>query len=168
MRCPYCNEDEDRVVDTRSSREGGAVRRRRECLRCGRRFTTYEYVEERQLQVRKRDGTLEPFDRQKLLRAVQLACAKRPVGLSEIEALVEAAEDAMHGLGRDEIPSREIGEQVMQRLKGADHVSYVRFASVYRDFKDIDEFFDEVRELQAHLARLALKESQAELPLEAE
>ncbi len=168
MRCPYCHLTEDRVVDTRTSREGGAVRRRRECLSCGRRFTTYEYVEERPLQVQKRDGSIEPYDRQKLVRAVRLSCVKRPITLTEIEALVDAVEDALNGLGRDEIESREIGEHVMERLKAVDHVAYVRFASVYRNFQDIDQFFDEVRELKARRSRAALNASQAELPLEVE
>ena len=168
MRCPYCHATEDRVVDTRTSREGGAVRRRRECVACGRRFTTYEYVEERPLQVRKRDDALEAYDRQKLVRAVRLSCAKRPIGLDDIETLVDEVEDALNALGRDEVKSREIGELVMERLKARDHVAYVRFASVYRDFQDIDEFYEEVRELQARRARAAQSAGQAELPLEVE
>src|SRR5688572_27924841 len=100
MRCPFCQATEDRVIDSRASREGRAVRRRRECLRCGRRFTTYEYVEERPLQVIKRDGSVEPYDRRKLLRSLRLPCAKRPIPLSEIESMVDAIEDALLRLGR--------------------------------------------------------------------
>lgn len=141
------------------------MRRRRECLSCQRRFTTYEYVEERRLQVLKRDGTVEAYDREKLLRSVRLPCAKRPITQREIEELVDGIEDELSTRGQDEVESRELGELVMERLKGRDHVAYVRFASVYRDFKDIDEFADELRDLSAREARAALNESQAELPL---
>jgi transcriptional repressor NrdR len=165
MRCPYCHQTEDRVVDSRTGREGRAVRRRRECLSCGRRFTTYEYVEERALQVAKRDGTSEPFDRRKLLRSVQLACAKRPIPLSDIEALVDDVEDELAQLGQDEVESRVIGEVVMERLKARDNVAYVRFASVYRNFQDLDEFYEELRDLRVRRARAAMNENQAELPL---
>jgi transcriptional repressor NrdR len=164
MRCPYCQGTEDRVVDSRSSREGGAVRRRRECLSCNRRFTTYEYVEERQLQVVKRDGTIETFDRRKLLRAIRLACVKRGITNEEIETIVAEVEDELLKRGLDEIESRAIGELVMDRLKVRDHVAYVRFASVYRNFQDIDEFYEELRELSARKARAALSKNQAELP----
>lgn len=156
---------EDRVVDSRISRQGRAVRRRRECLSCGRRFTTYEYVEERSLQVVKRDGSVEAYDRHKLLRSIGLACAKRPITFSEIEALVDQIEDELGRQGSDEAESRVIGSMVMERLKARDHVAYVRFASVYRDFQDIDEFEEELRELNARRARAAMDEGQAELPL---
>jgi transcriptional repressor NrdR len=165
MRCPYCNQTEDRVVDSRTSREGRAVRRRRECLACGRRFTTYEYVEERALQVLKRDGSSEPFAREKLLRSVRLPCAKRPIAPSEVEAMVEEVEDALAQLGQDEIESERIGELVMERLRSRDYVAYVRFASVYRNFQDLDEFYEELKELSVRRARAALNENQAELPL---
>jgi transcriptional repressor NrdR len=165
MRCPYCHETEDRVVDSRTSREGRAVRRRRECLSCGRRFTTYEYVEERALQVIKQDGSVEPYDRRKLLRSIRLPCAKRPITISEIEAMVDEIEDELTRRPNDEVESRVIGEMVMERLKGRDHVAYVRFASVYRKFQDIDEFVEELRELSTRRARAVLNESQAELPL---
>jgi transcriptional repressor NrdR len=144
------------------------VRRRRECLGCGRRFTTYEYVEERPLQVVKRDASTEPYDRQKLVRAIRLPCAKRPVHMAQIEAMVDAIEDRLNRLGHDEVSSREIGELVMESLKALDHVAYVRFASVYRDFQDIEEFYDEVQDLKARQARAALNQSQAELPLRVE
>ena len=165
MRCPYCHGTEDRVVDTRTSREGRAVRRRRECLGCGRRFTTYEYVEERPLQVIKRDGSREPYERRKLVRSLRLPCVKRPIGRAEIEAMVDEIEDVLARLGRDEVESRTIGELVMDRLRRRDYVAYVRFASVYRNFQDIDAFVEELRELSARRARAALEESQAELPL---
>ena len=166
MRCPFCHHSEDRVVDSRSSREGGAVRRRRECLNCSRRFTTYEYVEERLLQVVKRDGTIETFDRRKLLRAIRLASVKRDITNEEIEALVAEVEDELLKRGLDEVQSNEIGELVMDRLKTRDHVAYVRFASVYRNFQDIDEFYEELRELSARKARAAQSKGQAELPFQ--
>ncbi|MFS8638660.1 MAG: transcriptional regulator NrdR [Gemmatimonadota bacterium] len=165
MRCPYCHGTEDRVVDSRTSREGRAVRRRRECLSCGRRFTTYEYVEERSLQVVKRDGSLEPYDRRKLLRSIRLPCAKRSISMAEIEAIVDEIEDELSRRGQDEVESRLIGELVMERLKRLDHVAYVRFASVYRNFQDIDEFVEELRELSARRARSVQAENQVELPL---
>jgi transcriptional repressor NrdR len=164
MRCPYCQATEDRVVDSRSSREGGAVRRRRECLTCSRRFTTYEYVEERQLQVVKRDGTIESFDRRKLLRSIRLACVKRAITNEDIESIVAEIEDDLLKRGLDEVETGMIGEMVMDRLKSRDHVAYVRFASVYRNFQDIDEFYDELRELAARRARAAQSEGQEELP----
>lgn len=165
MRCPYCHGTEDRVVDSRSSRDGGAIRRRRECLQCGRRFTTYESVEERPLQVVKRDGTVENFDRRKLLRSLRLACAKRPFTAAEIEAIATDIEEQVQRPGKDDVETRTLGELIMERLKARDYVAYVRFASVYRNFQDIDEFYEELRDLQARRARAALNEGQAELPL---
>ena len=165
MRCPYCNGLEDKVVDSRTSQEGRAVRRRRECLNCGRRFTTYEYIEEKRLIVSKRDGSSEPYDRRKVLEAVRVACTKRPIGAAEIEELVDDLEDAMARLGRDEIESRHIGELIMERLKAKDNVAYVRFASVYRNFQDLEEFYEELRDLTARRARAAASEGQGELPL---
>src|SRR5690606_1087571 len=165
MRCPYCEGTEDRVVDSRTSRGGRAVRRRRECLACGRRFTTYEYVEQRPLQVLKRDGTSEPYERRKLLRSFRLPCAKRPISLSEIEAMVDEIEDELGRAAKEEVESRVIGEMVMERLRKKDYVAYVRFASVYRNFQDLDEFAAELADLKARRARQALIEDQAELPL---
>ena len=165
MRCPYCHGTEDRVVDSRSSREGGAIRRRRECIQCGRRFTTYEYVEERKLQVVKRDGTVEDYDRRKLLRALRLACVKRPITPVEIEAIATDIEETIGRGGKDEVDTQTLGAMVMDRLKSRDYVAYVRFASVYRNFQDIDEFYEELRELSARRARAAMNEGQAELPL---
>jgi transcriptional repressor NrdR len=165
MRCPYCHGNEDRVVDSRTSQEGRAVRRRRECLGCGRRFTTYESVEERQLLVTKRDGSSQPFDRQKLLKAIQLPCAKRPITGSDIELMVNAIEDALARLNVDEVESDKIGELVMEQLRTRDYVAYVRYASVYRNFQDLDEFYEELKDLSAKQARAALSRSQVELPL---
>lgn len=165
MRCPECDAPDNRVVDTRTSREGRAVRRRRECTACGGRFTTYEYVEARPLQVLKRDGSAEDFDRSKLLRSVQIAAAKRPVSASAIDELVDEIEDQLSSQAGVEIPSSRIGELVMERLKPLDHVAYVRFASVYRDFQDIDEFQDVVEELNTRRAEEARARNQVELPL---
>jgi len=163
MRCPFCHETEDRVVDSRTSREGRAVRRRRECLNCSRRFTTYEVVEERPVQVIKSDETVESYDREKLLRSIRLPCVKRPVTEAEIEAMVDAIEDEISS--RDQLPSRELGELVMSQLRDKDYVAYVRFASVYRNFQDIDEFVEELEDLSEARIRLELKKNQAELPL---
>jgi transcriptional repressor NrdR len=165
MRCPYCHGTEDRVVDSRTSQEGRAVRRRRECVGCGRRFTTYEYVEERPLLVTKQDGSSEPFDRQKVLKSIQLPCAKRPITGSEIELMVNAVEDELGRLNVEEVDSGKIGELVMEQLRGRDYVAYVRYASVYRNFQDLDEFYEELKELSAKEARAALSRSQVELPL---
>ena len=163
MRCPYCHETEDRVVDSRTSREGRAIRRRRECASCGQRFTTYEVIEERPVQVIKSDETVETFDRAKLQRSIRLPCAKRPITESEIEAMVDAIEDEISD--RDQIPARELGELVMEQLRARDHVAYVRFASVYRNFQDIDEFVEELEDLSEARARLEQQKSQEELPL---
>lgn len=165
MRCPYCHGLEDRVVDSRTSQEGRAVRRRRECLGCSKRFTTYEYVEERQLLVTKRDGSSEPFNRQKVLLSLQLPCAKRPVTGSEIELMVNAIEDELAKLNVDEIQSDRIGQLAMEQLRTRDYVAYVRYASVYRNFQDLDEFYEELKDLSAKEAMAALSRSQVELPL---
>jgi len=140
MKCPYCNSNSDKVVDSRSVRDGHAIRRRRECLDCGRRFTTYEYVEESQLLVIKKDGRREPFDRNKIIAGVQVSCRKRPVSAEQIESLTNSIEFEISERGVLEINTSEIGELVMERLKELDQVAYVRFASVYRQFKDVEEF----------------------------
>jgi len=145
MRCPFCTHQEDKVVDSRSSREGIVIRRRRECLGCQRRYTTYERVEEVLPLVVKKDGRREPFDRTKILQGLKKACEKRPVGLSVIEEVVDRVEKKMLEMGEPEIPSRVIGEEVMTQLHGVDQVAYVRFASVYREFKDVSDFVDEVQ-----------------------
>lgn len=140
MRCPFCGHLEDKVVDSRESREGDSIRRRRECLKCGRRFTSYERLEEVPILIVKKDGRREPFDRQKLLRGIMAACQKRPVSLSRLE---DAAGDIQAKLMEHpdrEIPSLLLGELVMDALKEIDSVAYVRFASIYRDFKDLPDF----------------------------
>lgn len=142
MRCPYCRHDDTRVLDSRPTEEGAAIRRRRECGRCGRRFTTYEHVEERPLYVIKKDGRREVFDRKKVLRGLITACEKRPVALSALDALVDELERHLRDLGQDEVSSRVIGEFVMGRLRALDSVAYVRFASVYREFQDLSGFRD--------------------------
>lgn len=164
MRCPHCDSNENRVVDTRSSRGGRALRRRRECLDCGGRFTTYEYVEERPIQILKASGNAEDFDRDKLLRSVQLACVKRPVSASAIETLVDRVEDQLSRQAGVEIPSSRVGELVMEGLKPLDRVAYVRFASVYRNFQDIDEFQDLMAELEARRDAEFRARNQVELP----
>lgn len=165
MRCPHCSATENRVVDSRTSRGGSAVRRRRECLECGARFTTYEYVEERPITVLKRDGVSEEFDRAKMLRSLRVACAKRPITAAQIEDLADRVQDALARSGGGEVPSARIGELVMEGLKPMDRVAYVRFASVYRNFQDIDEFQDVVEDLNTLDEREAMARHQAELPL---
>ena len=165
MRCPECDATENRVVDTRASRGGRAVRRRRECTVCGSRFTTYEYVEERPVQVLKRSGAVEEFDRGKLLGSVRVACAKRPVSASQMEALVDAIEDELSREAGVEIPTVRLGQLVMEMLRPLDRVAYVRFASVYRNFQDAGEFQDFVDEMAAAQEREELRRNQVELPL---
>ena len=166
MRCPQCDGADNRVVDTRTSRGGRAVRRRRECLECGERFTTYEYVEARTIQVLKRDGSAEEYDREKLIRSLRIACAKRPVSASEIEELADAIEDDISKQAGVEVPSSLIGEMVMDLLKPLDRVAYVRFASVYRNFEDIEEFQHFVDDLNTRQRREAEARGQEELPLD--
>lgn len=147
MRCPGCDHPEDRVVDSRTSRGGRAIRRRRECTACGRRFTTYEHLEEEPLTVKKRNEAVESFDRAKLQSSVRIACAKRPVSIDRIEALVDEIEEEIEASDAREVTSHALGEMVMTRLQSLDQVAYVRFASVYRNFQDTTEFMEEVREL---------------------
>ena len=147
MKCPFCGNEEDKVIDSRTSQEGRSVRRRRECEKCGKRFTTYEYVENVSLNVVKNDGRREDFDRQKLQRGIELACNKRPISLKKIASLVDEIEEELQGLSKKEITSKEIGELVMKKLKDLDEVAYVRFASVYHKFKDINEFLAELQGL---------------------
>jgi transcriptional repressor NrdR len=165
MRCPECDATENRVVDTRASRGGRAVRRRRECTVCGSRFTTYEYVEERPIQVLKRSGGVEEFDRGKLLGSVRVACAKRPVSATQMEQLVDAIEDELSREAGVEIPTVRLGALVMDLLRPLDRVAYVRFASVYRNFQDAGEFQDFVDEMAAAQEREELRRNQVELPL---
>lgn len=147
MRCPYCGHPEDRVVDSREAQDGHVTRRRRECLGCGRRFTTYERIEEILPQVVKKDGRREAFDRKKIVEGLTRACQKRPVSAEQIEALVAEVERSLVELGEREIPTARIGEAVMTRLRALDEVAYVRFASVYRAFRDVGEFMSELEGL---------------------
>jgi len=149
MRCPYCGHLEDRVVDSREAQEGQATRRRRECLCCGRRFTTYERVEEVFPQVVKKDGRREPFDRRKIGEGLARACQKRPVSREQIEEIVSQVERRAQELGEREVKSTVLGEAVMERLRDLDPVAYVRFASVYRAFADVGEFMSELEGLKA-------------------
>lgn len=147
MRCPFCSHEEDKVVDSRSSRDGKAIRRRRECLKCGERFTTYEYVENVSLTIIKNDQRREPYDRQKLMQGLVAACKKRPISVKKIESIVDKIEEQLEQLGKMEVPSTEIGKMVMVQLYDLDEVAYIRFASVYRKFKDVSEFVLEVKEI---------------------
>ena len=164
MRCPNCEATENRVVDTRDSRGGKAVRRRRECGVCKCRFTTYEHLEERPLQVLKRDGSSETFDRSKVQQSLQVACTKRPVSALQIENLVDGIHDALSSGAGLEIMSSRIGELVMEALEPVDRVAYVRFASVYRNFQDIGEFQEVVDSLNVREVRQVQAKQQEELP----
>lgn len=148
MRCPFCGEDEDKVNDSRTSKDGREIRRRRECLRCERRFTTYERVDEAMPVVVKNDGRREPFDVHKIERGISFAIIKRPVTPEQVRQIALAVEGEISELGVDEIPSRDIGERVLPRLRALDTVAYVRFASIYRDFGDLEEFARELRALK--------------------
>ncbi|HET9595851.1 MAG TPA: transcriptional regulator NrdR [Anaeromyxobacteraceae bacterium] len=147
MRCPWCAHLEDKVVDSREAQDGQATRRRRECLGCGRRFTTYERIEDVLPQVVKKDGRREAFDRRKIVEGLLRACQKRPVSRERIDELVSAVERRMQELGEREVPSHVVGEAVMERLRDLDQVAYVRFASVYRAFADVGEFMSELEGL---------------------
>jgi transcriptional repressor NrdR len=147
MRCPKCTSIEDKVIDSRISKEGNAIRRRRECLECGNRFSTTETLVLDGMVVIKRDGRREEFDREKLVRAVRAACHKRPVDIEQISMLVEDVIDAIEARFENEIPSSAIGEGVMQRLRTVDQVAYVRYASVYKEFRDVSEFMSEISSL---------------------
>ena len=148
MRCPFCSHMEDRVVDSRLAQEGRAVRRRRECDQCGQRYTTYEYIERIALNVIKGDERREPFDRNKLLTGIRLACKKRPISMVRIDALVSEIENELYERARGgEVSTKIMGELVMEMLRGLDDVAYVRFASVYRQFQDRHEFVEELKRL---------------------
>ncbi len=153
MKCPFCGHQEDKVVDSRASSDGVSIRRRREGLSCGKRFTTYEHVEEQPLMIIKKDGRREPFDRQKLLAGLVKACEKRPVSMDDLEQLVDELERELSQQFEREAPSREVGERVMKKLHALDPVAYVRFASVYREFKDVEQFMRELKDLLALKAK---------------
>jgi len=147
MKCPFCGEIEDKVIDSRISKDGDSIRRRRECEGCKKRFTTHEKIEETLPSIIKKDGRREPFDRDKILKGMRIACRKRPVSTASIDAAVDKIERELQERGQKEIKGSEIGERVMQELHELDEVAYVRFASVYRSFKDISEFMAEVKTL---------------------
>ncbi|HWL66629.1 MAG TPA: transcriptional regulator NrdR [Actinomycetota bacterium] len=152
MLCPYCSADEDKVVDSRLAEEGRAIRRRRECITCGRRYTTFERAEEVPLLVAKRNGEEEPFERTKIIDGLRSACKNRPVSDAEIEALTDDVEEAMRADPRRPVPSAEIGREVLERLRELDDVAYVRFASVYKDFQELTDFEQELGILQKKTA----------------
>lgn len=147
MKCPYCGWQEDKVIDSRSNQEGDAIRRRRECLKCQRRFTTYEHIEQTLLMVIKKDGRREPFDKKRILAGVIKACEKRPVSMDKIETMIDEIERYLQENYEKEVKSREIGECVMEKLRDFDEIAYVRFASVYREFKDLSQFMKELKQL---------------------
>jgi transcriptional repressor NrdR len=149
MKCPFCKVDDDRVVDSRASNDGFAIRRRRECVSCDRRYTTYERIEESPLRVIKKDQRREPFERRKILLGLLKACEKRPIPIAQIEEITERIENKVLERYETEVPVTYIGELVMDELRRLDQIAYVRFASVYRDFKDITEFVEELRPLLA-------------------
>jgi len=147
MNCPFCGFREDRVIDSRESKEGDVIRRRRECLQCLRRFTTYERIDEVPYMVVKKDGRREKFDRQKVLGGLLKACEKRPVSMTKLAELVDEVEGLLSEKNEREISTSEIGEMLMLRLAGLDKIAYVRFASVYRDFQDVEAFLSELKDL---------------------
>ncbi len=145
MKCPYCGVDNDKVIDSRSNNDGFSIRRRRECLGCQRRFTTYERVEQSSIKVIKKDGGREPFDQDKIRSGLEKACWKRPVSNEQIRQLIETVEREVHDSFESEVPADKIGEIIMQHLRHVDQVAYVRFASVYRQFEDVHDFVDELQ-----------------------
>ncbi|NMB96205.1 MAG: transcriptional repressor NrdR [Clostridiaceae bacterium] len=147
MKCPYCGHGEDKVIDSRPTDEGTAIRRRRECLNCTRRFTTYEKIEAIPIMVIKKDKSRQPFKREKILNGLMRACEKRPVSVTQLESIADEIESYLYNSTQKEITSREIGEIVMSRLKEIDEVAYVRFASVYRQFTDLNNFMRELRNI---------------------
>jgi transcriptional repressor NrdR len=148
MRCPFCGNLEDRVVDSRESREGDVIRRRRQCTACERRFTSYEKIDEQPFQVIKRDERREPYDRAKLMQGLQVACRKRPIPAAQLDRIADEIEAEMQESGDREISSRRLGNMVMEKLRELDEVAYVRFASVYRRFEDVEQFVRELHQLK--------------------
>jgi transcriptional repressor NrdR len=168
MRCPYCTSLDNKVVDSRMGKEGESIRRRRECLKCEGRFTTYERVEEMLPLVIKKDGRREPFDRMKILSGLKKACEKRPISMEMLERAVEEIEKALQEKGLKEIPSTVVGEEVMDSLHKLDEVAYVRFASVYRSFRDINEFMSELKDILSNKEAGPLGDGAAEKPAKPE
>ena len=148
VRCPFCGHLEDRVVDSRESKEGDVIRRRRQCASCDRRFTSYEKIDEQPYQVVKRDERREPYDREKLMRGLHVACRKRPISATQLDRMADQIEAVMQESGEREISSRRLGNLVMEKLREIDQVAYVRFASVYRRFEDVEEFVRELHQLK--------------------
>jgi len=155
MKCPFCRVDNDRVIDSRASEDGSAIRRRRECLDCRRRYTTYERVEEWAVKVVKKDGTRMPFERDKIKRGLEKACWKRPISEEQIEALVSGIESEVYANFDSEVQSQALGELVMRHLRQLDQVAFVRFASVYREFKDVRDFVEELEPMLEEKRRLS-------------
>ncbi len=153
MKCPFCGHSEDKVIDSREGKEGAVIRRRRECLKCLKRFTSYERIEEAMPVVIKKDGRREEFDRRKILHGLEKACEKRPISVESREAAVDSIEKKLLSSGAREVPSSQIGEELMAALKELDKVAYVRFASVYREFQDVNEFMQEVKALSGQKVR---------------
>jgi len=147
MRCPYCGHLEDKVVDSRESKDGESIRRRRECIECGRRFTSYERIDEIPYMVVKKDGRREPFERNKIMAGMLRACEKRPISVNQLESIANQIEKAVHDSSDRELSTSEIGKLIMRRLKALDKVAYVRFASVYLEFEDVSEFMTELKAL---------------------
>lgn len=153
MKCPFCRQDNDRVIDSRASQDGFATRRRRECISCHRRYTTYEKIEEPTVKVIKKDGSRVPLEREKIKRGLEKACWKRPVSDEQLEAIVSSVENDVFEMADAEVESEQLGEMVMQRLKKVDQVAYVRFASVYRQFQDVRDFVHELGPMLEEAAR---------------
>ena len=154
MRCPYCTRIDDKVIDSRTAREGEVIRRRRECLACKRRFTTYERIEENLPVLVKKDNRRETFDRNKVMVGLKKACEKRPISSASLEGAVDRIEKRLQEYGESEVPARVVGEEVMRELHELDPVAYVRFASVYKEFKDIDQFMETIRSLAQDQGKL--------------
>lgn len=150
MKCPYCKHTESKVIDSRPTVDGESIRRRRACQKCGKRFTTYETIETSSLMVIKKDGSRQQYDRDKLMRGIVKACQKRPVTKAQMDALLSDVEQKLYGRLENEVSSMTIGEMVVQRLIDIDEVAYIRFASVYRDFQDVDSFMEELKRIQPH------------------
>ncbi|HIV68037.1 MAG TPA: transcriptional regulator NrdR [Candidatus Butyricicoccus stercorigallinarum] len=148
MKCPYCKHTESKVIDSRPTVDGESIRRRRVCLRCNKRFTTYETVEMSSLMVIKKDGSRQPFDRDKLMRGIVKACEKRPVTKAQMDALLADLEQKLYGRLENEVSSKAIGEMILERLAHIDEVAYIRFASVYRDFQDVHSFMEELMRMK--------------------
>lgn len=153
MKCPYCKHTESKVIDSRPTVDGESIRRRRTCQKCGKRFTTYETIETNSLMVIKKDGSRQQYDREKLMRGIVKACQKRPVTKAQMDALLSDIEQRLYSRLENEVSSMTIGEMVVERLVDIDEVAYIRFASVYRDFQDVDSFMDELKRIQPHKSR---------------